>query len=85
MELKDDPDMLCEPTVITFVDGGKEDLEKFTKTGGYPSYVAALRDALGKAAFLQAQSMEGYTEVVVRDPKTKRERLMSDQESDVVL
>jgi hypothetical protein len=49
-------------------------LEELRKKGGFKTVADAVRDSLVVRAVLRNQSDRGFTEVVLRNPKTKKER-----------
>jgi Arc/MetJ-type ribon-helix-helix transcriptional regulator len=51
-------------------------LQALTAVGGFTSPSDAVRDALRLARALQAQAEKGFSEVVVRNPGTKEERVI---------
>ena len=62
--------------VFNFDDRSFENLDKMTKQGRYSSMGSAVKDALQINNALQGQAEQGYTEVVVRNPKTNKERVL---------
>lgn len=62
--------------VFTFDERSLETLEKLTEQGRTGSMANTVRDSLQIARALQSQAREGYTEVIVRNPQTDRERVL---------
>lgn len=53
-----------------------ESLAELVDSGKFPSEAEAVRTAIQVARCLQSQLTQGYTEVVVRNPKRNRERVV---------
>ena len=62
--------------VFSFDERSLESLKRITDQGGYSSMANAVRDSLQISKALQAQSDQGFTEVVVRNPETGEERVI---------
>lgn len=62
--------------IFTFDQRSLEALEQMTKRGRYDSYSDTIREALIISRALQKQQEEGFTEIVVRDPKKGKERVL---------
>lgn len=62
--------------VFTFDERSLESLERITKQGHYNSMAESVRDSLQINRALQAQAEEGFTQVVVRNPQTREERVI---------
>lgn len=62
--------------LFTFDPRNYNNLRELTDSGGFPSASDAVRDALNVARALQAQAQQGFTEVLVRNPKTSQERVL---------
>jgi hypothetical protein len=62
--------------VFSFDDRSLESLERITEQGRFPSMANAVRESLQISRALQVQAEQGFTEVVVRNPETKEERVM---------
>lgn len=62
--------------VFSFDEKSFESLEKLTKQGRYPSMASAVKDSLQINSALQGQVEQGFTEIVVRNPETDKERVI---------
>lgn len=62
--------------VFTFDERSLESLKEMVNQGQFASMAEAVRDSLAINRALQKQAKQGFTEVVVRDPETKQERVM---------
>jgi hypothetical protein len=62
--------------VFTFDERSLASLREIVELGQFVSMAEAVRDSLAINRALQAQAKQGFTEVVVRDPKNKQERVM---------
>jgi len=62
--------------VFTFDERSLASLKEIVEQGHFPSMAEAVREALSINRALQSQAKQGFTEVVVRDPETKQERVM---------
>jgi hypothetical protein len=60
--------------VFTFDDTSLESLKQIQERGDYISMGTAVRDAVQLSEVLQDQVEEGFTEVVLRNPKTNQEK-----------
>ncbi len=49
-------------------------LEELRKKGGFKTVADAVRDSLVVRAVLRKQSDQGFTDMVLRNPRTKKER-----------
>jgi len=61
---------------FTFDDESYGILEETREQGHYSSFAEAVRDSLGIFNALQEEVGHGYTELVVRDPETGKERVL---------
>lgn len=61
---------------FTFDDESFGTLEETRTLGNYGTLAEAVRDSLGTFNALQEEVSHGFTEVVVRDPETGRERVL---------
>ena len=62
--------------VFTFDERSLASLKEMVDQGPFPSMAEAVRDSLAVNRAIQNQAKQGYTEVIVRDPETKQERVM---------
>jgi metal-responsive CopG/Arc/MetJ family transcriptional regulator len=62
--------------VFTFDERSLESLEKLKEQARFDSLAEAVRNSLQVARALQQQKEQGYTEVVVRNPDSKEERVV---------
>jgi len=62
--------------VFTFDERSLDSLKRITEQGHFGSMAGAVREALQISRALQAQAQEGYTEIIVRNPETKEERVI---------
>ena len=62
--------------VFTFDERSLESLEKLKEQARFDSLAEAVRNSLQVARALQQQKEQGYTEVVVRNPNNKEERVV---------
>jgi len=62
--------------VFTFDERSMESLESLKDQARFGSLAEAVRSSLQVARALQQQKDQGYTEVVVRNPETKEERVI---------
>jgi hypothetical protein len=62
--------------VFTFDARSMESLETLKERGRLDSLADAVRNSLQVSRALQQQKELGYTEVVVRNPETKEERIL---------
>lgn len=62
--------------VFTFDVNSFEALEEMKEEGHYSSLAETVRDSLQITRSLQKLAKRGYSEIIVRDPKTEEERLL---------
>ncbi len=62
--------------VFTFDQRSLDSLEKLKEHARFDSLAEAVRNSLQVARALQQQKEQGYTEVVVRNPDSKEERVV---------
>jgi hypothetical protein len=60
--------------VFTFDDKSIDSLEQVKEKGRFTSLGTAVRESIQINQELQDQASEGFSEVVVRNPKTKQEK-----------
>jgi Arc/MetJ-type ribon-helix-helix transcriptional regulator len=62
--------------VFSFDERSLESLDKLKSQGRFSSMGDAVRESLQITLALQAQAARGFTEVIVRNPDTKEERVI---------
>lgn len=62
--------------VFSFNERSLESLRNLTKDGGFASMADTVRESLQISRALLAQGQQGFTEVIVRNPKTDEERVL---------
>ena len=62
--------------VFSFDERSLESLQKIKDQGRNSSMGEAVRDSLQISRALQSQATQGFSEIVVRNPDTKEERVM---------
>ncbi len=62
--------------VFTFDERSLESLQKLTDQGRFSSMADTVRESLQISRALQSQAVQGFTEVIVRNPETNEERVM---------
>jgi Arc/MetJ-type ribon-helix-helix transcriptional regulator len=62
--------------VFSFDERSLASLEDLTKQGRFPSMAETVRDSLQISRALQLQAEQGFSEVVLRNPETKEERVI---------
>jgi Arc/MetJ-type ribon-helix-helix transcriptional regulator len=62
--------------VFTFDDRSLASLKDLVDQGHFASMAEAVRESLAINRALQTQAKQGFTEILVRDPETKQERVM---------
>ena len=62
--------------VFTFDVNSLEALEEMKEEGHYSSLAETVRDSLQITRSLQKLAKRGYSEIIVRDPKTENERVL---------
>ncbi len=62
--------------VFSFDERSLESLEDLTAQGRFPSMAETVRESLQVRRALQSQTEQGFSEIVVRNPKTKEERII---------
>lgn len=62
--------------VFTFDERSFDALEQMKDNGNYHSLAEAVRDSLKLSRSLQQQTEQGFSEIIVRNPKTGKERVM---------
>ena len=67
--------------VFTFEPESLTALEKIQEDGSYESLAATVKDALQILWVIQREAKKGYTELIVRNPKTDGEKVVLDYEN----
>lgn len=67
---------MSQRVIFTFDDNSLKSLEQVKSTGGFTSLATAVRDSVQINEVLQQQVAEGFNEIVVRNPKTKKEKTL---------
>ena len=62
--------------VFSFDERSQESLEKVTEQGRFSSMADTVRESLQISRALQSQAGRGFTEILVRNPDTKEERVL---------
>jgi hypothetical protein len=62
--------------VFSFDDRSLERLEQVKEKGGFQSFGTAVRESIQINQALHDEASEGFTEVVVRNPKTRQEKTL---------
>ena len=62
--------------VFSFDERSLESLEEITKLAKFSSLGETVKESLQVSRALQKQAEEGFSEVVVRNPKSKEERII---------
>jgi hypothetical protein len=65
---------MSQRVVFTFDDNSLESLKQIQHRGDYVSMGTAVRDAVQLSEVLQDQAADGFTEIVLRNPKTHQEK-----------
>jgi hypothetical protein len=67
---------MAKRMIFTFDDASLKNLERIKARRKLSSTAEAVRQSIQIGESLQQQADQGYSEVIVRDPKTKKERVM---------
>ena len=62
--------------VFSFDERSLESLQRIREQGRYSSMGEAVRESLQISRALQSQANQGFTEIVLRNPETKEERVI---------
>jgi Arc/MetJ-type ribon-helix-helix transcriptional regulator len=62
--------------VFSFDERSLDSLKRITEQGHFSSMADTVRESLQVSRALQTQAEQGFTEVVVRNPETKEERVI---------
>jgi hypothetical protein len=65
---------MSQRVVFTFDDNSLATLKQVKEKGSFGSLGTAVRESLTLSDTLQDQAVQGFTEVVVRNPKTNQEK-----------
>jgi Arc/MetJ-type ribon-helix-helix transcriptional regulator len=66
----------AQRVVFSFDERSLESLQQMRERGRFSSMAEAVRESLQTSRALQTQAEQGYTELVVRNPKTGEERVL---------
>jgi hypothetical protein len=72
----EEPATMPQRVVFSFNESGLDSLKQVEARGDFPSMGAAVRESIQISEILQNQAAEGYTEVVLRNPKTNQEKII---------
>jgi hypothetical protein len=67
---------MAKRIVFSFDDRSLDSLEQVKEKGSFQSLGTAVRESIQINQVLHDQASEGFTEVVVRNPKTKQEKTL---------
>lgn len=73
--------MKRQKVIFSFAPESLSALEDIQETGGYATLADTVKDSLKIMWTIQNLAKEGYTELIVRNPKTDNERLVLDYEA----
>ena len=73
--------MKYKKVIFTFSAESLAALEKLQEDGLYDSLAETVKDSLQILWVLQKESKQGYTELIVRNPKTDAEKVVLDYEA----
>ena len=66
----------AQRVVFSFDERSLESLQKIKDQGRFASMGEAVRESLQISRALQSQATQGFSEIVVRNPETKEERVI---------
>ena len=66
--------MATQRLVFSFDDGTLRTLKAVRETGDFPSFGTAVRESLQTSELLQDLVASGFTELIVRNPHTNKEK-----------
>ena len=72
---------MSKRVVFTFEPESLAALEKIQADGGYDTLAATVKDALQILWAIQREAKKGYSELIVRNPKTDGEKVVLDYET----
>jgi hypothetical protein len=67
---------MAQRVVFTFDDGSLESLKQVQQRGEFSSMGTAVRESIQLSEALQDQVADGFSEVVLRNPRTKQEKIL---------
>jgi Arc/MetJ-type ribon-helix-helix transcriptional regulator len=67
---------MSQRVVFTFDNGSLESLKQVQERGEYASMATAVRDAVQLSEVLQDQVADGFTEFILRNPRTQQEKTL---------
>ena len=67
---------MAKRIMVTFDERSSDTLDRITQKCKFNSTAATVRNSLDLTDALQQQAEEGYTQVIVRDPKTNKEKVL---------
>ena len=67
---------MAQRVLFTFDPDSLERLRQVKEKGGFSSLATAVRESIYVSSVLQNQVAGGFTEVIVRNPKTKQEKVL---------
>ena len=67
---------MAQRVVFTFDDSSLESLKQVQERGDFSSMGTAVRESIQLSEILQDQVADGFTEVVLRNPKTNQEKTL---------
>ncbi len=65
---------MSQRVVFSFDDSSLESLKQVQNRGDFSSMGSAVREAIQLSEILQDQVAEGFSEIVLRNPKTSKEK-----------
>jgi hypothetical protein len=67
---------MSQRVVFTFDDSSLESLKQVRERGEFSSMGTAVRDSIQLSEVLQDQVADGFTEVILRNPRTNQEKTL---------
>jgi hypothetical protein len=67
---------MAQRVVFSFNEAGLDTLKQVQAKGNFPSMGTAVRESIQISELLQDQAAEGFTEVVLRNPRTNQEKII---------
>ena len=65
---------MAQRVVFSFNDNSLDSLKQVQSRGDFPSMGTAVRESIQISEILQDQVAEGFTEIVLRNPRTNQEK-----------